>query len=411
MTSGKILSLLITILLLANVSHAQVSADSVMESQLDRETDSIISTTRDDLEYAVASRNRQKVRELQQQLNTAYEQSNYIALFPIENLLLYYWLGDYDSVLLYSTKIDTLDGQSWDKISPQAGYDLYSLLRERVVRAKNRIVNGIFSSTLSDEQKDFLIIYLEDFLLEIQGDSYSKTQLDTMLRNLNVDKRKFALAYPNSAYTSELKVEELEWDKAGLTLGIGIGFGDNTNQLAANFTNPVFAAMNIGGSHKQLVIELNLHVGGFSSKKDIVNQNEPSMVWKKGGSAIYFSPSLIFGYRAFEKSRTLITPFAGVGVSIMGANTGGEDAEFENAFTYVYGPTIPVGVHFDFRLDKMKKAFGHDILRPSFPTLRLSYAYNYQTLFRPADKGISGNMHTMTLTIQLFDRSLRSVKK
>jgi hypothetical protein len=87
--------------------HAQIDMDSTTITQIETKPD-IINKARNVLFEFFEAGNKAKVADLQRHLNDTYENSNYIALYPDESLLLYYWTGEYHSVFPLVERIDSL---------------------------------------------------------------------------------------------------------------------------------------------------------------------------------------------------------------------------------------------------------------------------------------------------------------
>ncbi len=384
-------------------AHAQISIDSMLMRQPETKSE-LINKARNVIIDALDANDRAKVKELQRYLNANYEKSSYVALYPSENILLYYWCTDYDSILAYVGRADTLAKQVTEKSHPTAARDLYSLLHNKIIKNKLEADSSISASSRPEEQKEFLHLCLDYYLI----DAYSMPEktLDSALRKLRTEVKQFKDTYPNSVYKEHITVKGQEWSKWGITMGMGGGYGAYTGRLTSDFNNIGAMFISFGASYKNLAAEWNIFLGGSDTKKEIVKQGVP---WIKGSYASYVGTSLTVGWRFFERSRILITPFTGIGASNVSPSEPDEkDFPALKDVDYTFGPIVPLGVHADLRLGKMKNVFGQNLVAPSFYTLRLSYTFNYQG-FSSVPSDFSGNMHLVTLGFAIFGRGLKTV--
>jgi hypothetical protein len=395
----KIFIVIIAGLTATGGAHAQVGADSIIkqpETKLD-----VINKARNMLFESFEANNKIKVKELQHYLNDNYENSNYIALYPDENMLLYYWTENYLPILSFVEQIDTLNKQWKEKAHPTSILNLYSLLRTKIIN--ENIQDSISHLPLPAEQKDFLQSYLKYYFVD-------QNNLDSTLQDLNTTLKKFKKNYPESSYNKYLTFYEAVPSNWEFGLGIDIGSHFFSGQLSSTFNAGFIMQLYFEASYKKVVGLFDIRLYGNDLTRDVVDDKNPSIVWNKGERAFGAGISLMFGHNLLEKGRFIITPLAGIGFNTFSPTEKTKKAKPElDDLNYSF-TAISFGFNVDLRLGAMKRILGHEILNPNFYALRLNYRFYYQGLSNMPSI-LNGNMHTITLGILLHNARVKYEKR
>jgi hypothetical protein len=426
MRQSKKILLTTCTLLLAYTSFAQINVDSLLQNQPLSKTEVVV-RTRATLIDAFAANDRQKVKELHSYIFEKFEDDDYVALFPEEQILLFAWCGDFENLLAYRQKIDSAYlAQLRNKIMPPYTNNFYQSLEGRVQQEAKFILNSLQASSLQQEGKDFLVLLLRYYLLTDEDlyyfnrqpypYSYSKLSFgaeyeraDIAIGQINVDTRKFIAAYPNSEHIKLLSTYELKPANWGFEMSVNFGYTAKTGDYSKSFKNGGNIDMNVGVAYQKYVATIGL-AGTFGSlRKDIVKSN--GMVLPKDTSASLTNFYLSFGQRFFENKRIIVTPSVGVGTAWIkpGTTAGRKHDSVLEHFDYSYGLTTHIGVTADIRLGKMKKIVGQDFASPSFFAVRLNYKFSFNDISKQAPTFYNGNLHTLTVGFYMFGRSIKTV--
>ena len=98
----------------------------------------------------------------------------------------------------------------------------------------NIILDDLQVSFLTQEEKDFIAIYLRYYLVNYDG---TEEDFDTIVLEINENTRDFLINYPNSEYISLFDSYELEPSKWSWGLGFDFGYSAKTGSLQEYFKN------------------------------------------------------------------------------------------------------------------------------------------------------------------------------
>jgi len=401
MNRSKITFLATCMLSLAHTSFSQVSVDSLLQHQLNNKLD-IISRARAVLIDAFLQNDKQKVQELHRYLSETFEQDNYVALFPAEQVLLFAWYGDFEDMLQYIQKADSAYlAQLRKKITPTSTNNFYQTATERLQQELEVVLGNLQSSPLTQEEKDFAAIYLHYFLITVEN-------VDTAVRKINTDTRAFIAAYPNSEYIKLLNSNEYRLSDWGWGFGLNFGYSAKTGNLSKNFKNDGAVDFYVDAVYKKVMATTGILIAPGSARKDIVSDG---LVLPKDTSGSIFNFYLSFGYRFFDDKRIIVTPIAGIGTAWInpGTTNGRKNNPDLKRFDYSYGLTANFGVMADIKLGKMEKVQGQNFTKPPLCIIRVSYKFLYNNL-QSAPTFYDGNLHTITAGIVLFGRNIKRVE-
>jgi len=407
----KVIFILTYMLLSATVSFSQINVDEMMWHQPQSQL-YLIEQTRNLLIDAFVQNDKQKVQELHRRLIEDFDNKNYVTLFPNEQILLFAWSSDFENMLQCIHQFDKeYYEQMRKKIMPtrtdyyyhsRTTNNFYPTLLEKVRQESETILDKIQLSILTQEEKDFISIYLHYYL-------ESNENSDVIIRKINADSRHFIETYPQSEYIQLLNSHEYKPANWGWGGGMIFGYAAKTGLFSSHLKNSATVDFNFDVVYKKINLTAGFIFSFGKVREEISKSNE--MILPRKTSSTMIIPYLSFGYRFFDDRRIIVTPLAGIGTSWIefGSDKDRKDNPTLEEFKYSYGLTANFGIMADIRLDKMGKISGHDFAEPTFFAVRLSYKFWYNKL-RYVPTIYNGNLHTITAGFTLFERHIKRVK-
>ena len=389
-------------LLLAQLSFSQINTDNSSED-LPQSQLNLIENARALLIDAFIQNNKQKIQELYQYLYEDFDQDSYVTLFPAERMLLFAWCEDFKSMLQYVKKVDSAYVEKMNtKIMPSSDNNFYETLFFRTQKEFDTILSNLQTSFLTQEEKDFLDIYLHYFLLTDEN-------YDTAVVPINTSTRKFIGTYPDSEYINFLDSYEQKLSDWGFGFGLNFGYNAKNGDFSKYLKDSFAFDMNIDVSYKKTMATVGLLLAFSPQRTEITNSE--NIVLPKDITPNITNIYLSFGYRLFENKKVIIMPNAGVGIGLIlpGSDEDRNDIPELKQFDYSYRLTKNIGIMVDIRLGKIKKAEGQNFIEPSFGAIRIGYKFfnNYKSL---TPEYYRGNLHTITVGYSFYGKTLKPVK-
>ena len=345
--------------------------------------------------------NLEKVKEVKDYLTREVENDDYMAFYPAEYWFILYWTKEYQQLLTSVIQFDESFANSMRyKIKPVNDL-LYSKLLAKSIGFKDYLVAKLHESSLTDEEKDFLIMNLHYLISGEQNQQVTQEELNTMADE-------FLGQNPNSnyeAYTREyirLKYVPSKW---GFGVEFFSGYGIFDGSLAEEYKNNVPMGVAFDLCYKDFNLYLRDYIG-FS--RNLNEWNYGSGIWEKNSQVRVFLADITLGYTLLENSAFKIAPFAGIGTSGIGPTQYDLDKEpdLENVELDFSG-TYSLGLNFDIKLGRPKIAIvSQNKPEDSYWFLRLRYAYNWMKFDKKFD-GFNGNMHYVTVGIGGLGRTIK----
>ncbi|MDR0436958.1 MAG: hypothetical protein LBH22_01505 [Bacteroidales bacterium] len=413
MQRSKIIVLITCVFLSGHTGFSQINIDSILREQPPSNIE-LIGRARGMSIDAFVRGDKQEVRKIHHYLFENFENSEFVALFPEEQILLFAWSGDFESLLHYIPKLTTdYHMQIRNKIQPISTNNFIQIARKQVGQELEAILDNLQMSSLSQEQKDFVSIYLRYPLV---GNLYygyyyfvREINYDAIIRQINADTRTFLATYPNSEYINFLKSYELELNDWGFWLGMSAGYSLKTNNLSDYIKSFVSVEIFLEVMYKKYMVGLGFFMIDSRARENIIKQE--GWVLPKDTSVNMNNFYLSFGYKFFENKRVEITPTAGIGTTWMQVGTSESrkrNPELKH-FNYSYGLTTSLGVSADIRLTEMLKIPGQDLVYPPWARLRVSYKFSYNTLKQNIPVFYNGNLHTIAVGICIGGKGVRRI--
>lgn len=343
---------------------------------------------------------KQKVQEIFRYLVENEEDEDYLAFYPHEKLLLYYWTEQYSPILKGLANFDSVITATVNtQIRPREDM-LYPKLAGYFLEMRAEIKSKIHFSDLSESEKELLKLNL-DYLLT-DSNQPSEAQED-----LNVQANKFLADYPNTKYEDYIRKNiriQLSPSKCGYAFEFFSGYGFFTENLESNFKNSIPMGIAFDIDYKRYVLYLRNYIGFSKTKNNIPFE---SGTWVKDAQARVFLPEASFGYTLLDNKYVKLVPFIGISSADISPTTHDLEKipEYENvglSFTTTYTS----GLNLDLKLGETNNAMLNYGPEQSYWFARIRYSYN-SPQFSGKYTGFNGNFHSITIGIGGFGRALR----
>ncbi|QCR21429.1 hypothetical protein [Pontibacter sp. SGAir0037] len=342
----------------------------------------------------------EKVREVLQYLVTYEEDADYVAFYPLEKWLLYYWTEQYPLVLQDMLMADSiLVSVSRTRIRPRQDVlaeKLLSYLMGKQAEAKLKIQ----LSDLTDAEKNVLILNLDYLLSDTE-------QTPDVQEDLNRQAEQYLAAFPDSKYNPYVKsyirfaFKPSTW---GFAFEFFSGYGSFTENLETNFNNSIPMGIAFDIFYNRWGLYLRNYIG-FSKTKNALPF--PDAIWSDGAQARVFLPEASLGYAVLDNRYVKLAPFAGI--SSMHISPTAHDIEQIPEYKDVglsFTTTYTAGLSLDLKLGKTTAVMRHANGEESYWFARIRYSYN-QPQFNWKYTGYNGNFHSITIGIGGFGRVLK----
>lgn len=331
------------------------------------------------------------------------EDNDYTALYPVEFWLLSYWLEDYKPVLASVRQLDVGEGlqNKQIKIPPQRDY-LTAKLFEKSNEEKQKILQGIKLSTLSEEEKELLSMHVEYLLFDGTDQKNNQELLNRLADH-------FLTQYPNSEYNAFVKkyirIKYVVSDDgyAFYFFSGKILFGGN---LTDYYKNPTLAGLSFEGLRSKWLYQLNLTFAFCKTKIEMPVRDD---LWPQGSKAIGGHVDLAVGRQVVNNKIFSLAPLAGVGVFGLDPNTNANkepDYKGGGIRTNIAGR---VGFVTDVKLSSGKQVVNglfHQYISSSAPSIRIGYDYILTPLKNNFIE-LSGSVHRIIVGIGISQRKVK----
>jgi len=327
---------------------------------------------------------------------------DYAAFSSFEKLVLSCYLQHYDialATIFYVDSVGQLPPNNRPVLVLPTDRQLEAKISEKFIGYRIFANAEIKSSDLSPEEKELLILALDDIFLPMETAGNSKA-LDLLQKEMNKRSNDYLVAYPDSKYSHYVRNAiryELEPATWGFGMPILIGYETRMGGLSNVFESGLAADFGFSIYYKKFALYLQGSPSSGRLKEDIIFSD--NVVWQKDSKLQRDRFDISFGYSVMENNWLHISPFVGAG-SIMFTPSAKDKETFPeledkkiSSFTYVMG----LDCIFMFKPLYVDGA--------GFP-IRLRMTYSIPTQFAPE---IQGNTFSATLGFDIRIRPL--VKK
>ncbi len=342
----------------------------------------------------------QKVGEITDYLLEEVQDEDYIAFYPQELWLIWYWTGNYEKIMESVGGIDTFDFSAYQtKILPPEDL-LFAKIKKRTRDFMPTIESDIYRSSLGDEQKDFLAMHLHYMAA---GEGYDAISQD----DLNAQADGFLYHYPGSRYetfTRKYIRFVSEPSKWGIAFEFFSGYGILTDKLGDFYTNNVPLGVAFDIYYGNFALFLRDYIGFGRTKLGIPFS---AGWWPEGSQVRLFLPEASLGYTLVNNNLLSISPFGGIsGLDISPTENDLDNIPALEEVELAFGLAYTAGINIDIKLGKGRRGPLTKEAENNYGFMRIRYGYNFARLDRKYD-GFSGNMHYITLGFGGFARKIK----
>jgi hypothetical protein len=305
-----LLFVLSVVLLTLPLSAQQRSAQDSLEQEIlaHPETDLVVlGKSRAVLLESLEAADTAKARKVVRYMESRFDTKKMVLLYPPEQLLVAYWLGDYYKVLSFARTFDAGE-QGSERIvpTPDQFYDEMLALSRKY---EGSIRMNIRRSDLAPHERDFVLLLLTDILGRERGD---QLQQEAFQRKLNEEADSYLSSYANSEYNPYVRkyirfvmVKSL-W---GYGFGGAIGYLGLPNTLGEHLGDYGFLSLYAEGAYKQAYAYLGLDIG---IDHGVSKSFEYNGTWPEGLSVMHTSILLAAGPMIELGSGFLAIPMLGI---------------------------------------------------------------------------------------------------
>lgn len=295
-----------------------------------------------------------KVKEVKDLLLKENEGNVYNTFYPIEFIYILYWTEEYNELIDFIKQVDfTLPVSNSVRILA-ATDNMFTSLLQQTVENKDLLLVFIEESEISEMDKEFLVLQLEDIIragLSNRIDLESEqTVYINELSDLFLDK------YPDSPYdtiireTIRYKFEPSPW--AFYWDFLGFGAVVPTGNLSDYFSTGVGMEMALDLRYKKLVGILGFGFSGHTLDNEILING---VTWANNSSATLGIGYLNAGYLLLDTKKVSIYPFIGGGYS--GFSTSQdiykEIPELKKLKLNSWFPQVGIGFDYKFKMPNL----------------------------------------------------------
>jgi hypothetical protein len=303
------LSVLISLFAFSGFAQERPARDSLEQEIMAHPAPDIVLLTkaRAVLLESLAAGDTAKARKVWRYMETQFDPKRMMVLYPSEQLLVSYWLGDFSAILTFARTVDTNE-PGVQRISPQPDqfYDEMIALSQR---NEGKLRMDIRRGALAPHERDFLLLLLSDMLGQGRG---SELQREAFQRQMNEEADTYLETYAASEYVPYVrKYIRFVFVKSDWGYGLGASFGYLAlpNDLSRHLGDYVLFSLNFEGAYKRLYASLGLD---FGITHKITKGFEYEGTWYDGMKVMHASGLLGAGAMIDLGGGLLVIPTLGI---------------------------------------------------------------------------------------------------
>ncbi|MFN8340580.1 MAG: hypothetical protein U0V64_02840 [Cyclobacteriaceae bacterium] len=346
-----------------------------------------------------AAGDRAKVTTVIDYLTAIERNDHYVAFYPLERWLLWYWTGQYDRILDETVRYKELyiDGQT-TKVKPLPD-DLLHRLEKAMPSNKQEIIDHMTAAMLPDIDRQFLVLNL-DYLLTDDA-SYLVSRREA----INAEVEKYLESFPESPYNEYLrdyvrvKFRISDW---GWGFELFSGYGKPSGQLSTYFPDMVPFGVAFDVSYKKAVFYFRDYIG-FGSLRNDIRFN--AATWRRGAHVEMYIPEISAGYPVIDGKRLRVVPFMGLTwTAFLPTDT---DKKNTPDYEYVglnYKQGYTLGVNIDLKFPVKTPYFSGE--SGNYWFIRVRYGYDMPA-FENRSLNFAGDIHYISVGFGAVNHAVR----
>lgn len=358
-----------------------------------------------------------KAKEVKDLLLNENDGNVYNTFYPIEYIYILYWTEEYAELIDFIKQVDFRHPVS-NSVNILAQTDnMFSTLFHKTAENKDLILVYIEGSDVSEMDKEFLVLQLEDILRAGQSDDRIDFESE-QTAYINELSDSFLGKYPDSPYetiireTIRFKFRPSPWAMYWDFFGLGVVVP--TNNLSDYISTGAGMEMAFDVRYKKLVGIFGLGFSGHTLNKDI---NINNVVWQNGSSATLGVGYLNAGYLLHDTKRFSIYPFVGGGYSGFSTaqNVYKDIPELKNLKFNSWFPQAGIGFDYKFNIS-MPNYYTIGSQQDNWSRISIRYTYRMPNFSRSLEgrgdlsQPMDGFTHNIMISWGLGGRSTQRVK-
>lgn len=308
------------------------------------EMQSIVDSVRAKLNYEVGRKDKKALLILNKQI-VFNEKDTFQIFYPSERAIALFLIHDFKSLLDniiegfdYHYNFSTKHFKKINKKYLRFYFynNIQSVTLQELQKESKNIIDSIKSTNLSNDEKEFLFIYLKSILSYVD---LSKFNTDSML----IDIEKYLNKYPYSKYY-DYTCNNLYIKYEKINFGIGIGFFSGYSIVSGKtsnyFNNYIPIGSTLEGEYFNFLIKCIVSPSIINHSKKSISYN--NAIWPKGTKTFLANGSLNIGYSLYKTEKIKLCPYIGLGIT--GINLSND----KKRKAILYDPNFNIGIDYDW---------------------------------------------------------------
>lgn len=327
-----------------------------------------------------------KAKEVKDLLLSDNNGNVYNTFYPNEYIFILYWTNEYSELLDFIMHVNYLHPMANSVMDIAAEDELFYTLKDKSVANKHILIDNIESGNISEMDKDFLVLHLEDMLRSDldSRDIHIDAPHTEYVNNLADD---FLEKYPDSPYEFTIRESiRYKFEPAPFTYHLDfLGFGAVVpgGNLGGNINGGVAMEMALDLRFKRFVTIIG---GGLSAHSVKYNVSYNGGRWYEGSDVGHSVFYLNVGALLADDESISFYPFAGFGY-------GGFTSQDNYSNPSSWFPQLGVGVDFKLKRSHFNPYYGSN----SSSRISVRYAYRMHD-YGTESSDLEGGSHTITIS-------------
>ena len=397
--------ILLNIVLLCFALNAQAQTEDIGQQITDYKNSRmvLISNARSLLFDKIEAGDLSSAAQITDFIIDSLETREYLGLWDVEKILIYYNLHDYNSLLNEFRIADTTNVSRNNnlryRITPSRDL-LFKRLQNKSADNYEELADSIDLADLPEEDKSFLQLALVYMIYNTENAFSNQDEINSL-------SNKYIENYPQSPHNKLIKThirEEYVFSGWGFGLEFSSGYGIFTSELKQTFTNPIPLVFAFDVEYKKFISNIRIYCGLNKTKKDIAYEHKgEEWYWTKDALARTFIPELSLGYTVWENKIVKMYPYTLIGLNNTTPTAKDREDYPELKDANITSFTYGLGLNFDFKIRSNNFVVINESSSSSgYIGIRVRYSYKWNNF-----KHYSGNFHDITVGIVLFGRGSR----
>lgn len=315
--------------------------------------------------------------------------------------LLGFWANDFKTILA-----DTVFYKLVELPRSEVGSrtnEFTDLLADAVLSQRSRLSTNLNAATISEEERDFLLIYLDELLLG--SGTFVGTYTENKTR-ISIKTDAFRAKYPSFRFLKQIKLPEMVKTKddvypsnglaepTGFGIDLGGGTAWYTGRLSENFKSNYAMRLGMDLKIKRWIFGLDFSGTYAAMIPDSILVSD--VTWRKGDKMASVFAGVTGGYVFIDKKRNHSDVFMGFGSNLINPNLNNKSIRYDR-LTDNQGVALSAGVetNFKFFMKKAENTANHEGI---FYQLKLRYTYTQPFLVG----NLSGGYHAAVATLGFY---------